>query len=191
MTAPLHEQTASTTGLRHRLLLISLAILVLDQWTKLWIERNLARGEHLSVISGFFDLVHVTNTGVAFGLFPTGGRGWGTLGLIALGTAALSIIGLYFWKTPEHERGLLFALVLILGGALGNLTDRLLFRGVTDFLDFFVGTHHFPTFNVADSAISVGIALLAWETIRPRRSVEAEEGRPAALAPSEREVSTS
>lgn len=159
----------SATYLRTRLLVISAAVFALDQWTKYLVQRSVGVSERIEVIAGFFNLTHVTNTGVAFGLFPTRGEGMATLVLLALGTLALSIIALYFWKTPLYEKGLLFALALILGGALGNLTDRLLLRGVTDFLDFYLGSHHFPTFNVADSAISVGIVLLAWETIRPRR----------------------
>ena len=92
--------------------------------------------------------------------------------LAAAGMLALTVISVYFYHTPPRERLLLFALSLILGGAVGNLTDRLIWRQVTDFLDVYVTSHHWPTFNVADSAIFVGIVTLAIETLRPVHRAE-------------------
>lgn len=151
-----------------RFALVSLAVVVLDQWTKWLVEVHLPEGAAHPVIPGFFHLVHVRNTGVAFGLFSsdTGSTSWL---LTILGFVALAAVAAYFWLTPGHDLLLLTALSLVAGGAVGNLLDRIAAGGVTDFLDVFVGVHHWPAFNVADSAISIGIALMVLETLLPRR----------------------
>jgi signal peptidase II len=141
-------------------------VVALDQWSKWLIEQRLELYEGVTVIPGFFDIIHVFNTGIAFGLFPSRGELFGTVVLGILGLVALSIVGLYFSRVAAHQTLLLFALALIMGGAIGNLIDRLLLGAVTDFFDVYLGTRHWPTFNVADSAISVGIGLLALETLR-------------------------
>ncbi|MYB19478.1 MAG: signal peptidase II [Holophagales bacterium] len=166
--------------MRARFLVVSALIVALDQWTKLWIESALQPHERLEVVPGFFDLVHVQNTGIAFGLFPAGRELGGTLMLTALGFAALAIVSIYFRRTPERERLLLLSLSLVLGGAIGNLVDRILLRAVTDFLDVYVGTHHWPAFNVADSGVTVGIALMLVHSFVPslgNRTTEARAGR--------------
>lgn len=151
-----------------RFALLSLAVVVLDQWTKWLVEVHLPEGAAHPVVGGFLNLVHVRNTGVAFGLFSsdTGSTSWL---LTVLGFAALAAVAVYFWLTPSHDRLLLTALALVAGGAVGNLADRIAAGAVTDFVDVFLGTYHWPAFNVADSAISVGIALLVLETLLPRR----------------------
>ncbi len=116
---------------------------------------------------GFFDLVHVQNTGIAFGLFPAGRELGGTLVLTALGFGALAIVSVYFRRTSEREPLLLLSLSLVLGGAVGNLVDRILLRAVTDFLDVYVGARHWPAFNVADSAVTVGIVLMLAHSFVP------------------------
>lgn len=146
--------------MRVRFLVVSALIVALDQWTKLWIEAALEPHARLEVVPGFFDLVHVQNTGIAFGLFPAGRELGGTLALTALGFAALAIVSIYFRRTPEQERLLLLSLSLVLGGAVGNLVDRILLRAVTDFLDLYIGAYHWPAFNVADSGVTVGIVLM-------------------------------
>ena len=78
-------------------------------------------------------------------------------------------VGLYFWFTPSRDRILLVALALVVGGAVGNLIDRVTSGAVTDFLDVYIGLHHWPSFNVADSAISIGIVLMAIDSFRPHR----------------------
>ncbi len=153
---------------KSRFLVLSACVLALDQWSKLWIEASLEHRERLPVIQGFFDLVHVRNTGIAFGLFPSGGDLGGTLLLAALGLAALVVVSLYFRSTSEDEPLLLLALALVLGGAVGNLVDRILLGAVTDFLDVYVGAHHWPAFNVADSAVTVGIVLMLAHSFAPR-----------------------
>ena len=164
--------------MKSRYLLVPLAVVAADQWSKWLIEERFDLYEGVSVIPGFFDLVHVLNTGIAFGLFPSRGETFGTVVLAVLGLAALSIVGLYFSRAESHQRLLLLALSLIMGGAVGNLIDRLLMGAVTDFLDVYVGSRHWPTFNVADSAISVGIGLLALETLRsPSESLQRDGER--------------
>ena len=160
---------------KKRFLLLSLAVVVADQWSKWLVEEHLPQLASRVVIPGFLDLTHVRNTGVAFGLFAARGNLWGTLALTALGLTAMAIIGLYFHRTPPHERLLLASLALVLGGALGNLLDRLFTGGVTDFIDFYYGSYHFHTFNLADSAITVGIGLMAADALFRRSAEPAEE----------------
>lgn len=170
--------------MKDRLLPLPLLVVALDQWTKLWIERELAPYESVPVLSGFFHITHVTNTGIAFGLFPSRGDMFGTLMLVLLGLVALAVVAVYFARATAEQTLLLSALALIMGGAVGNLIDRILLQAVTDFFDVFVGSYHWPTFNVADSAITVGIGLLAIETLRssPSERVESAEDddRPSA-----------
>lgn len=162
------------TSPKNRFLLLSLAVVVADQWSKWLVEEHLPPLASRVVIPGLLDLTHVQNTGVAFGLLAARGNLWGTLALTALGLAAMAIIGLYFHRTPSHDRLLLGSLALILGGALGNLIDRLFAGGVTDFIDFYYRSYHFHTFNLADSAITIGICLMALEALFRRDAEPAE-----------------
>ena len=165
-----------------RYLLVSLGVLVLDQWTKWLVEAHLPHHSAQEVIPGFLNLTHVRNTGVAFGLFASEGGGNGLL-LTLLGLGALAAVGVYFWFTPTRDRLLLMALALVVGGAVGNLIDRMSSGAVTDFIDLYVGSHHWPSFNVADSAISIGIVLMAIDSFRPhprRQPQEAPAAAPAA-----------
>jgi signal peptidase II len=161
--------------LKARLGLVSLAVLVLDQWTKHLAETSLAGRPPLTLVPGVLDLVHVENTGVAFGLFAAGSSTFGVLSLTVLGLVALGLVLYYFLRTPETNRGILFSLALILGGAVGNLVDRVMSGSVTDFIDVYVGTYHWPTFNTADSAITVGIVLLAFDALFGRRAAQTVE----------------
>jgi signal peptidase II len=151
-----------------RYLLLSLIVLVLDQWTKWLVEIHLPRGLSRPVIDGFFNLVHVQNSGVAFGLFAEQGEARAWI-LALLGLVALTAVAVYFWITPRSDLLLLTALALVAGGAVGNLIDRIAAGGVTDFLDVYVGSYHWPAFNVADSAITVGIGLMIFDAVFPGR----------------------
>lgn len=163
-----------------RYLLVSLGVLVLDQWTKWLVEIHLPHHAAQPVVPGFLNLTHVRNTGVAFGLFASDGGSGGWL-LTLLGLGALAAVGLYYWFTPSRDRTLLVALALVVGGAVGNLIDRVSSGAVTDFVDVYMGAHHWPSFNVADSAISVGILLMAIDSFRPHhRSHQHREASPAA-----------
>jgi len=151
-----------------RYLFLSLAVIVFDQWTKWMIELHLPFHASQPIVPKFLHFTHVRNTGVAFGLFASDG-GRGSWVLVLLGIVALAAVALYFRFTPSHDRFLLTALALVVGGAVGNLIDRTTAGAVTDFLDVFVGAHHWPAFNVADSAISVGIALMLLDSFRSRK----------------------
>ncbi|HEX6199084.1 MAG TPA: signal peptidase II [Thermoanaerobaculia bacterium] len=169
-------------------LFLSLAILVLDQWTKWLVEVHLPHSASHPVLPGFLNLTHVKNTGVAFGLFASHGADGGAWLLVVMGIVALAAVFLYFRLAPARNRLLLYSLALIVGGALGNLIDRLASGAVTDFLDVYVGTYHWPAFNVADSAITVGIGLMILDSFRSHRKGEtaareeppADSGRAAA-----------
>ncbi len=162
--------------MKSRYLVLSAFVLALDQWSKWWLEGTLEPHERIEVVPGFFDLVHVQNTGIAFGLFPAGRELLGTLILTLLGLAALTVVAVYYRRTSEREALLLAALALVLGGAVGNLVDRIMQRAVTDFLDVYVGAYHWPAFNVADSAVTLGIACLLTHSFRP--SIRPASGAP-------------
>ncbi len=151
---------------------LSLAVVVLDQWTKWLVEVHLPRTASQPVIDGFLNLTHVQNTGVAFGLFAKHGAHGGSWLLVALGVGALVAVMVYFRFAPARNRTLLSALALIVGGAVGNLIDRLASGGVTDFIDVYVGAHHWPAFNVADSAITVGIFLMLLDSFSAHQRPE-------------------
>jgi signal peptidase II len=154
-------------------LFLALTVVVLDQWTKWLVEVHLPRGAAEPVVPGFLNLVHVKNTGVAFGLFASDG-GSTSWTVTLLGLAALAAVGLYFRFTPPHDRLLLAALGAVAGGAVGNLLDRAMAGSVTDFVDVYAGSYHWPAFNVADSAITLGIGLMVLDVFR-RRHPEASE----------------
>lgn len=149
-----------------RWLSLSLLVVVLDQITKFWIDSTFQYGDGIALTS-FFNLVHARNSGAAFS-FLAGAGGWQRFFFIGIATAA-SILIVYLLRKHAAERGFCFALSLVLGGALGNLIDRVRFGYVVDFLDFYYAGWHFPAFNVADSAISVGAALLIWDSLRSQK----------------------
>lgn len=163
--APSPPEPAPSGG-RRRYLLISLAVLVLDQWSKWLVELHLPLFTSKTVIPKLLSFTHVQNTGVAFGLFAAHGNAVGTWILTGLGVFALTFVGFYFRMVPTKDRALLVALALVLGGAVGNLLDRVAQKAVTDFIDFSIGTYHWHTFNVADSAITVGIVVMIVASFR-------------------------
>lgn len=146
---------------RHRkLLIISFFILVLDQLSKEIIVRTLSLGEIIEIIPNFFNLTLVYNPGAAFGVFaglPNPQRNI-ILGIVLL--LALYVVWHFITKEAKDDKISLYALFSILGGAAGNIIDRFRYDSVVDFLDVYYGTYHWPAFNVADSAISLGVVLL-------------------------------
>ena len=147
---------SASLGLVHWLAL-ALVLLLADQFTKILVIGSFELGEG-QVVTGFFNLVRVHNAGAAFS-FLAGASGWQRWFFTALGLAAAAVI---VWMLKNHpgQRLFCFALACILGGAVGNVIDRLLYGYVVDFLDFHWAGMHFPAFNVADSAISLGAACL-------------------------------
>lgn len=140
-------------------------ILTLDQWTKYVVEQRLSLYEKLEVIDGFFNLTHVRNSGGAFGIFGGEKGGIGGLLFVVVSLLAIGIIVFLFLKVKDEEKILSLSFSLVLSGALGNLIDRLRYGEVVDFLDFYVFSYHWPAFNIADSAICIGIGLLALELL--------------------------
>ncbi len=142
---------------------IALIILVLDLVSKYWVESTLEFGQVIP-LTGFFNLVLTYNPGAAFSFLSdqSGWQRWFLSGVA--GSAAILII--YLLNRYKHEKLFCLSLSLILGGALGNLYDRITLGHVVDFLDFYVGAYHWPAFNVADSAISIGAVLMIYESFR-------------------------
>lgn len=144
-------------------LVASALVIALDQLTKHWIVQAFSYGE-AAFVTSFFNLVLAHNTGAAFS-FLAGAGGWQRLFFIAVASLASAVI-LHLLR--KHGRQPLFglALSLVLGGALGNLIDRIRWGYVVDFLDFYYGSYHWPAFNVADMAITGGVILLVWDSLR-------------------------
>ncbi len=148
---------------RNRSLGITVAILVLviavDQLTKARVGDIFSLYQVRPVIRGFLNLTYITNTGAAFGIFAGSGgvvRAWGLCGVAVAALVAL----VFVWRQLWRRHGLYpVAIGMIAGGAAGNLVDRVRFGAVVDFLDFYAGRYHWPAFNVADSAITVGVFL--------------------------------
>jgi len=143
-----------------RLIMYSLAagIVLLDQVTKYWISQI---RPSVKVIPGLFNLVYVENRGAAFGIFQ------GQLGILSLiSFAAMVVLAILIWQEHHERKGMLIALSLILGGTCGNFIDRVYLKYVVDFLEFYIGTYRWPAFNIADSAISIGVTLLILLTLK-------------------------
>lgn len=143
-----------------RILGLAGAILVLDQLTKILVTQQLPIGGGVEVIPGFFNLVHVLNRGAAFGMLNRGDISWQRWFFLGVSLAAMGVIWFMARMSRPEEKLMHVALGCILGGAVGNFIDRLRSGMVIDFLDFYIGDMHWPAFNVADSAISVGAVLL-------------------------------
>ncbi|HYK04468.1 MAG TPA: signal peptidase II [Thermoanaerobaculia bacterium] len=141
-------------------LALAAAVIILDIWTKALVLARIDLHEAIPVIPNFFQLVHVRNTGAAFGIGADAGSRVVPLLLNAGAIAVFCVVVVYALRSAVTDRVLQTGLHLILGGAVGNLLDRFRFGYVVDFLDVYIGNHHWPAFNVADSAICIGIALL-------------------------------
>jgi signal peptidase II len=151
---------------RRVVLWLPLAIVALDQLTKALVREMLPLHESMTIIPGILDLTHVRNTGAAFGIlnaadFPYKGA---VIGAIAFG--ALVAVGLYAATLAEDQVLARVALAFVLGGAAGNLIDRLFIGSVVDFVDVYWRAYHFWAFNVADAAITVGVALMVLDMFR-------------------------
>ena len=144
---------------------VSVSALILDRLTKWQVQRRIELHDSISVVPGFFRIAHLENPGAAFGIFsdtPTPLK----LGLlIALSAIALVVVTILLWKSSTSLSSTSIGLALILGGAIGNLWDRILHHRVTDFLLFYYHQYEWPAFNLADSAIVVGATLLVLDLL--------------------------
>ena len=141
---------------------LSTLVIILDQISKLWVGSHFVYGESLNVV-GFFNLVLAHNKGAAFSMLNDAG-GWQRW-MFSIIAVVASVWITWLLRRHPQQKLFCFALALILGGALGNLVDRISYGYVVDFLDFHWDNHHFPAFNVADSAITCGAALLLLDSL--------------------------
>jgi signal peptidase II len=147
-------------------LLLIAAVVALDQLTKAVVATRLGLHEYVPVVDGLLSLSHVRNRGAAFGLFNEWDVPYQAQLLSLLSVAALAAIAVYFLRLPAVARLPRLALALVLGGAIGNLVDRVRLGYVVDFVHVYWRTHQWPDFNVADSAITVGVTLLVLDILR-------------------------
>jgi len=160
---------------RLRSALIVIALVVLDRVTKIGIQHSFSPYDIFPVIPGILNIVHAENPGAAFSMLADASPVIRKLVLIGLSTFVLTIVGVLLWRSPNSSSGvretlMRAGLTLVFGGALGNLIDRV-FRGtVTDFIQVFIGSYEFPSFNVADSAITIGAGLLVIDLLRNRKT---------------------
>lgn len=163
-------------------LLLVVAVIAGDQFTKELILSGVEEGRNIAVVDDLFYITHVRNPGAAFGMFADLPDGWRELVLMSLGGMALLLVVFYSIRLSPREWLSQAALHLIFAGAIGNLLDRFIHGSVTDFILFRHSGWSFPAFNVADSAIVCGVGLLLLDTVLPRKKIKAVETDPAADA---------
>jgi signal peptidase II len=157
-------------------------VFVLDQITKAAIQQTMHLHESIPIIARLFSLTYIRNPGAAFGLFAEQGNGLRIAFFATISVVAILFLGTLFVKTPKEARLGRLSIAMVMGGAMGNLVDRLRYGEVVDFLDFYIGSYHWPAFNVADSSISVGVALMIWYFIREDRRANRPDQTPSAHA---------
>ncbi len=154
--------------------LILTSVVALDQASKALLQRSLELHEYRPVIEGLFSISHVRNRGAAFGILSDAGLPYQGVVLSLVSLLALVAIAVYSWRLPAEARLPRLALAFVLGGALGNLIDRVRFGYVVDFIHVYWNQHVWPDFNLADSAITTGVCLLLLDMLRPERRAEAQ-----------------
>ena len=159
------DKRMSTQSARATHFLLALFVVLLDRWTKRLVAAHIAMYTHIQVVPGFFRITHTENTGAAFSLFADSPSHWKTAMLISFSVVAMIVVSVLLWKQSRALTMTGIALSLILGGAVGNLWDRVASGRVVDFLLFYVKSYQWPVFNLADSAIVVGASLLVLEII--------------------------
>jgi signal peptidase II len=161
-------------------LLLSLGVIALDQLTKRVIARTIELHDSHEIVPGLASLTHVRNRGAAFGFLSNADLPYQSMLFSVLSLVALLAILAYALKLPVTQKWTQLALALIMGGAVGNLLDRLWHGFVIDFVDVYWHQHHWPAFNVADSCISIGVVMLVLELLRPGDAEKAPSEGPAA-----------
>ena len=148
-----------------RALALAAAIMVIDQLSKFWLIAWVEAQGGWVQVTGFFNLVMVWNRGISFGMLQSGETGrW-----LLVGFTTLVCLGLCFWLSRQRDIWPSLALGAVIGGAVGNIVDRIWRGAVADFFDFHVMGYHWPAFNVADSAITIGVAMLLYDSFRPSK----------------------
>ena len=159
--------------MRKYFFLIAVIVVLVDRLAKWAVASNIPLHDSVTVIPGLFHITHVENTGAAFGLFAESAAQWKIGALVSFSVIALIIVSALLWKNSHALSTTTIGLSLILGGATGNLWDRMMTGHVVDFLDFYMGSYHWPAFNVADSAIVIGAILLVSEIVFAKSGHEA------------------
>jgi signal peptidase II len=166
---------ASDRRVRFGYLWLSGLIVALDQATKTIVDRSLVLHESRSVVEGLVRLTYVQNRGAAFGIFSDAGLPYQHVLLALVSLGALLAIAVYAWRLPARSALPQTALALVMGGAVGNLLDRARLGYVIDYVDVYWGSYHWPAFNVADAAISVGVTLLVLDILKNPQGDEVAE----------------
>ncbi len=151
-------------------LFLLVLVIVLDQLTKMWVLNNFLLYESREIIPGLFNLTYLTNKGAAFGFLAGVTSVWRHYFFLGLVGVALVLLSVFYYRMRKEHPLYGPALALIAGGAIGNAIDRIRLGAVVDFLDFYVAGHHWPAFNVADSAITVGVGLFLLTTVLEERA---------------------
>jgi signal peptidase II len=149
---------------------IAAACMVLDQATKVIIQKSLHLHDRVAVVPGFFSISHELNTGAAFSLFANSHR-YTPWALAAFSMIVIVAVAVVLWRNARHFTKTGLALALILGGAFGNFIDRAMYGHVVDFLAFYYKTYYWPDFNVADSCVVCGSLLLIWDVLFPQKTL--------------------
>lgn len=151
-------------------LIVALAVILgLDQASKLYIENNLPLYYSIEIVPNLFNITHIRNTGVAFGLFAGEKTIIGTLFFLITAGVAVGVISYFYYTLPSNHILKRLALLSLLGGAIGNMIDRIRLREVIDFIDLHWYNYHWPAFNIADSCITIGLGLFILETLVTKR----------------------
>ena len=153
-------------------LTIAAFVVIIDQLTKAFVSSAMSLYESIVVVGSFFNITYIRNPGAAFGFLATAGPAFRSVFFLSIPVAAILLILYYLSRSMRNELLLIFSLSLILGGASGNLIDRIRYGEVVDFLDVYIASYHWPIFNVADASISLGAALLVLQMIRDRSKGE-------------------
>ncbi len=160
--------------------LVTTIAVLFDQATKIHIMQTMRLHESIPVIDGFFNLTYIRNPGAAFGLLASTGPVFRTIFFGLASLFALGLLATIFFRLQHDDRAGQLSVAAILGGALGNLIDRIRYGEVIDFLDFYVGAYHWPAFNVADAAISVGVFFLVLHYLFEKKTETDQPPSPSA-----------
>lgn len=152
----------------YRLMVYSGIVILLDQVTKLVVLKTIPLFQSIPIIPGFFSLTHIQNPGGAFGFLSTQTSDIQRLLFLFVSCLAVGLIFYFYKKTPQEQTWLSTAFALVFGGAVGNLIDRVRLGKVVDFLDFYIGNLHWPAFNIADSAVSIGMVIFLYHILFKR-----------------------
>jgi signal peptidase II len=154
------------------LFFVANALIILDQYSKVMVVNHIHLYDSIVVIDNFFSLTHIRNPGVAFGLFADLNLEYKALLFIAISSVAIVAILVIFHQTPVEKSKAHYSLILIFSGAVGNLIDRIYYKEVIDFLDFFVGNYHWPAFNVADACITIGVGMMILDLFTQHKNTD-------------------